>query len=193
MVHLYQVRRDAIIEAAASVLRESGPNALTHRAVAAEAGVPLAATTYYFASKEELLVEGLAAAAGAEVARLTQLADALDQAIAAGDDPAATIAQLLAGGLAAEYASVATKFEVYLAAYRRPSLRPACEGWIRAFRALAERAMARAGAADPERAGSLLVGAVDGLLMRRLALGEEELDAASFAGEIEPLVRALAA
>jgi DNA-binding transcriptional regulator YbjK len=184
-------RRDVIVEAAAGLLREGGPTALTHRAVATAAGVPLAATTYYFASKEELLAEGLAAAAGAEVARLTELAGVLDEALAAGGDAPEIISQLLAGALAAEYASVATKFEVYLAAHRRPALRPACERWIGAFRALAERAMSRAGAADPQRAGSLLVAAVDGLLLRRLATGEEPLDTRALAAELCELVMSL--
>lgn len=185
-------RRGVIVRAAADVLRDVGPSALTHRAVAAAADVPLAATTYYFASKDELLAEGLAVAAGAEVERLSQLADVLDEAVDAGGDAAETIARLLARALATEYASVATKFEVYLAAHRHADLRPACAGWIAAFRALAERAMDRAGAADPDRAGGLLVAGVDGLLLRRLATGGDAPDVETLAQEILDLVRALA-
>jgi DNA-binding transcriptional regulator YbjK len=184
-------RRDAIVAAAAGVLREGGPSAMTHRSVAAAAGVPLAATTYYFASKEELLAEALDVAAGAEVARLTRLADLLDTEVARGGNAAETIARLLASALAAEYGSVATKFEVYLAAHRHAVLRPACERWIRAFRELAERAAHRAGARDPVRAGSLLVAGVDGLLLRRLAIGEQAIEVESFQSELLDLVRAI--
>jgi TetR/AcrR family transcriptional regulator, regulator of biofilm formation and stress response len=183
-------RRETIIGAAATLIREGGPGALTHRAVADAAAVPLAATTYYFASKDELLGEALAVAAGAEVERLTELAAVLDQAVAAGDDPPATIARLLAGALAAEYGAVATKFEVYLAAHRRPELRAHCERWIGAFVALAERAMRRAGAADPAAAGALFVAAVDGLLLRRLATADA-LDEPHLAAQLDVLVRAL--
>lgn len=42
------------MSAAAELLLESGPTALTARAVAARAGVPLAATTYYFADQGQL-------------------------------------------------------------------------------------------------------------------------------------------
>ncbi|MBD5785551.1 TetR family transcriptional regulator [Cellulosimicrobium terreum] len=48
-------RRDAIVRGAADLILSEGPAAVTHRAVAARAGVPLAATTYYFTGLDELL------------------------------------------------------------------------------------------------------------------------------------------
>ena len=50
-------RKEKILAAAADVLAEGGPRALTHRAVATRAGVSLSATTYYFASKQDLVLE----------------------------------------------------------------------------------------------------------------------------------------
>ena len=50
-------RRDAIVEATLRTIGERGADAVTHRVVAAEAGVPLASTTYYFASKDALVRE----------------------------------------------------------------------------------------------------------------------------------------
>lgn len=47
-------RRRAILSAAAEILVEQGAAALTHRAVAARAGVSLGSTTRYFASIDEL-------------------------------------------------------------------------------------------------------------------------------------------
>ena len=44
-------RREAIVEATLRLIDRRGADAVTHRAVAAEAGVPLASTTYHFASK----------------------------------------------------------------------------------------------------------------------------------------------
>lgn len=49
-----EMRRDALIIAAARLLAREGLHSLTHRAVAAEAGLPLASTTYYFADLDEL-------------------------------------------------------------------------------------------------------------------------------------------
>ena len=48
-------RRQTIIEAAAAIIRESGPSAISHRSVAKRAGCSLSATTYYFDGLEDLL------------------------------------------------------------------------------------------------------------------------------------------
>ena len=53
-------RRREVLEAALRVVGRSGVRAATHRAVAAEAGTSLSATTYYFASGEDLLEQAFA-------------------------------------------------------------------------------------------------------------------------------------
>jgi DNA-binding transcriptional regulator YbjK len=62
-------RRAAILDATVRLMVREGLAAVTHRAVAREAGVPLAATTYYFASKDELVVEALEILVKDEIAR----------------------------------------------------------------------------------------------------------------------------
>ncbi|WBB59682.1 TetR family transcriptional regulator [Streptomyces sp. WMMC500] len=54
-----RARRRAIVRAAADLLVEGGGGDITHRRVAERAGVPLGATTYYFASLDELREAGL--------------------------------------------------------------------------------------------------------------------------------------
>lgn len=98
-------RRDALVDAAVALVLEEGPAALTHRALAARAGLPLASTTYHFASLDEILGEvgerlsarwvdmaravlgdtGALAAATTIAARAALLADAL---LPPGDDDA---------------------------------------------------------------------------------------------------------
>ena len=48
-------RRDALTAAAAELLGSGGFDAVRHRAVAEKAGLPLASTTYYFGSLDELV------------------------------------------------------------------------------------------------------------------------------------------
>lgn len=48
-------RRHELIAAAAALLTEGGFDAIRHRAVAERAGLPLASTTYYFDSLDELI------------------------------------------------------------------------------------------------------------------------------------------
>src|SRR3954454_22150107 len=52
-------RRDRIARAAITVVAERGIAGLGHRAVAAEADVPLGSTTYHFATLDDLLVAAL--------------------------------------------------------------------------------------------------------------------------------------
>lgn len=55
-----QRRRQQIIEATLQLIARDGVRAVRHRAVAAEAGVPLAATTYYFRDIGQLLRDSFA-------------------------------------------------------------------------------------------------------------------------------------
>lgn len=73
-------RRSAILKAAISLVLRSGMGAVSHRVVAAEAGVPLGATRYYFGGREELL---LACVNDLDVARSRAADDAIHQV--AGD------------------------------------------------------------------------------------------------------------
>lgn len=50
-------RRQDVIEGAAAILREQGPQGVTHRAVAQRVGCSLSATTYYFSGLDDLLEE----------------------------------------------------------------------------------------------------------------------------------------
>src|SRR3954467_1746032 len=61
-------RRAVLIHAAVGLIAREGLAAVSHRTVARAAGVPLGATTYYFASKTELLREALEVIADAEIA-----------------------------------------------------------------------------------------------------------------------------
>ncbi|MCY1436744.1 HTH-type transcriptional regulator AcrR [compost metagenome] len=53
-------RRQAILDAAMRIIVRDGVRAVRHRAVAAEAGVPLSATTYYFKDIQDLITDTFA-------------------------------------------------------------------------------------------------------------------------------------
>lgn len=63
-------RRAALLDAAAVLLAEGGFGAVSHRAVAERAALPLAATTYYFASRDELAAGAFEKIMRDELARL---------------------------------------------------------------------------------------------------------------------------
>jgi len=88
-------RRAAILAATVRILGTEGLTAVKHRAVAREADVPLAATTYYFSSKDELIAEALAILVQDEVERLAARAAAMGDALASPADAAAAMAEAL--------------------------------------------------------------------------------------------------
>ncbi|MFI7707370.1 TetR/AcrR family transcriptional regulator [Nonomuraea sp. NPDC049480] len=61
-------RRATLLAAAVALLTEGGFACVTHRAVAHRARLPLAATTYYFASRDQLLAEAFAQLVETELA-----------------------------------------------------------------------------------------------------------------------------
>src|SRR5579871_4901656 len=88
-------RREALLEAVLRIVADTGPDAVTHRRVAEVAELPLASTTYWFSSKEDLLAAALEFAAARDIAALDGRAAEL-----AGADPRDAVPTLILGPLA---------------------------------------------------------------------------------------------
>ncbi|MFJ3227419.1 TetR/AcrR family transcriptional regulator [Streptomyces sp. NPDC086783] len=153
-------RRGRIVEAAIRVVGAKGIAGLTHRSVAAEADVPLGSTTYHFATLDELLVAALRQA-NEGFAKVLVSRGALEDTRA---DLAAELAGLLGEWLAGDRTGVELEYELYLAALRRPALRPVAAEWCED---LAERLARRT---DPLTARAL-VALVDGICLQVLLTG----------------------
>src|SRR4051794_24436304 len=69
--------RDAIVAAAVRIVAREGVAAVTHRRLAAEAGVSLSSTTWHFAAKTDILEAALRWTADREVGRIGEIADRL--------------------------------------------------------------------------------------------------------------------
>ena len=185
-------RRRAIVEAALALLGRGGSGAVTHRAVANEAGVPLAATTYYFATKSELVLDAFALAMTEDVTALGA-AEPL-----AGDDPptvpqvAAWLASLLLGDFQDGRSTQLVLFELELEAARRPELAPMSRAWTAAYVRAVAPALARLGCREPERDAWIVVTALEGMSFELLASGERDAEAVLLPA-IERLLEALVA
>jgi DNA-binding transcriptional regulator YbjK len=158
-------RVDAILKAAIRIVGERGPDAVTHRAVAEEAGVPLAATTYYFSSKRELLDEALRYAADRDVEDMRRLAADFPVDAPSADVFAEIIARYLAYQARARRTMVVAQYELALEAARRPSLRTTARRQAEAFLVLVEPMLRAIGSREPRRDARLLMAAMDGLLL----------------------------
>lgn len=153
-----EARRIALQDAVIRVLEIGGPGAVTHRAVAAEAGVPLAAATYYFASIDDLLVSALLRVTEQQVALFAHLENG------SLTDAAAVLRQWVYGSRA----SAIAQYELLFLAMRRDGLREAADIWYRSLEDAIDPFVP-----DPRRARVVAL-AIDGLILRMLWRGEPE-------------------
>src|SRR4051812_5382580 len=159
-------RRDVLIRAAVGLIAREGLAAVSHRTVAKAAGVPLGATTYYFASKTELLCEALEVLADLEIRGLERVADRLDQPGVDTDRVADILADICGPqlGLGPKLA----RFEIYVEAARRPALRHIVARRTEALTRLAERALVAIGSPNAAECAEPLVAGLDGVLLQEL-------------------------
>src|SRR2546421_3961964 len=122
-------RRARIAKAAVEVVAQRGIDGVTHRSVAAAAGVPLGSTTYHFATLDDLLEVALAQAAEKNVHALKEWESALPP----GADFAAALAELVMGYINEQYRDTVVEYDLYIAALHRPALRKASAAWDEAL------------------------------------------------------------
>ncbi|WGP09406.1 TetR family transcriptional regulator [Streptomyces sp. SH5] len=168
-------RRTRIIDAALAVIAADGMAGLSHRTVAARADVPLGSTTYHFASLDELLVAALrrcnenfvqalrSSGLFAEEGETGRGEEGAGQG-AAGAGLAEELTRLLDRWFAGERGAIELEYELYLAALRRPALRPVAAEWTEEAVALLSRRT------DPQTARAL-VALMDGVCLQVLLTG----------------------
>ncbi|MGW8485047.1 TetR/AcrR family transcriptional regulator [Streptomyces sp. NPDC055886] len=162
-------RRTRIIDAALALIATEGIAGLSHRTVAAEADVPLGSTTYHFASLDELLVAALRRCNENFVQALrssglfTEEGDG-EWGGVADTDLAEELTRLLDRWFAGERGAIELEYELYLAALRRPALRPVAAEWTEEAVELLSRRT------DPETARAL-VALMDGVCLQVLLTG----------------------
>ncbi|WP_411127815.1 TetR/AcrR family transcriptional regulator [Streptomyces sp. x-19] len=121
-------RIEEITSATEQVIAERGIEGLTHRAVAEKAGVPLGATTYHFATKDDLIQAALQRSVDRYAA---YLADWVAQRPELTPEQLAVLlTDALMGCFGPQRDQQVMEFELYLAALRRPALRPIADRFI---------------------------------------------------------------
>lgn len=168
------MRRAALVDAAAAIVVEQGFAGVSHRAVAARSGLPLAATTYYFVSLEDLLAQAASVLAERHVEQVRAHLDRLpERSLRPVTAARHAVDVVLPPGLDA--ASLLGLYERYLEAGRSPSLRPVVLRWNAEVRRLIGVVLARTGYdTDP----ALALALVDGLAVTALAEGADPRRAA---------------
>lgn len=179
-------RREQILDAALRLIGRDGREAVTHRAVAEEAGVPLGSTTYYFDSRDDLLGQALEHVAAMEVERHRELGEELRSVKSPRQLADRLISELV--GVAGDRIAYIAEYELWLEAGRRPDLRDAATSWCDAEQRSVAGALESLGSSNPAADASLVVAALDGLGERLLA---REDDPAAAAKELRPQLQRL--
>ena len=168
--------REAIVSATVRIVAREGVAAVTHRRVAAEAGVALSSTTWHFATKAEILEAALHWTARREVDGMRAIADRLGHA---DFDPSAW-AEALGEWLIDQ---VTRDREIAVALYRLQVELLGSAGaaqvhreWGEGLRALGERVLERSSTTTPDLDIRLVVAALDGLRMGVISAGEQDVE-----------------
>lgn len=165
-------RRRTLLEAAIWVIGREGIDAVSHRRVAEVAGVPLGSTTYYFASREDMLVQALQYFATGEIEALRRTLGAVPGETWARDG-AAGVVQRLVEFLEpqvrdARWRTLA-QYTLFGEAARRPELRPVVHEWNAAWWQTLSEVLAALGRPAAQLDAQMLLGMLDGLLLAGIA------------------------
>jgi TetR/AcrR family transcriptional regulator, regulator of biofilm formation and stress response len=179
-------RRQRLLEATLRVLAREGPRAVTHRNVAEEAGVPLAATTYYFSSKDELLKEAFRFHAANELRRVENAIGEFGNSLSA-DDLAMYLAKFLADGLHESRQSLLAEYALLLEAAHDAQLEEFARQFYDAFADWLTAILEKLGSKSPAVDVRIILATLAGLEVDNLATPSTALDRA----ELESLTRRL--
>jgi AcrR family transcriptional regulator len=174
-------RRTRLLDTAIAVIAEHGLRGLTHRAVQVAAGLPHGSVTYYFKTREQLVLAVVERIIDIDRERARPaVRQLLQQLAAAREQPNhREIAALLRRWWTDSHQLLLARYELDLAGARDRSIRDAMARCGAEFRDLAELVAVQAGAPDPRFDAQVIAALVDGLMfdfVTRGALSDEQLE-----------------
>ena len=165
-------RRYALVSAAADLLCEGGFDAVRHRAVARRAGLPLASTTYYFSSLDDLIAKAVEHVGTRETEELRGRVAALSRRRRGAESTADLLVDLLVGESPETVTEeLISRYERIIACARQPGLRDIQRRILRQRTDAVVEVVERSGRAVRTELLTALVCAVDGAVVAALVGG----------------------
>ncbi|BBY26002.1 TetR/AcrR family transcriptional regulator [Mycolicibacterium sediminis] len=163
-------RRFALVSAAADLLCEGGFDAVRHRAVARRAGLPLASTTYYFSSLDDLIAKAVEHVGSRELEMLNFRVAGLSRRRRGAESTADVLVDLLVGEGpgSRESEELISRYERYIACARQPGLRDVQRRMMQQRADAVVEVVERSGRAVRDELVTALVCAVDGAVVASL-------------------------
>jgi DNA-binding transcriptional regulator YbjK len=154
-----------ILEAAVRVFGSGGPVAVTHRAVADAAGVPLGSTTYYFKDRDDLMRRTMEHAVNVEAERLNTIVDSFEGDITV-EASVELLTEMFFDKTIADPLYDLALFEMFLEATRNPDLRDLTRAWSQMIADLTDRVLPPTDPAIPRDVAVQIVATlIDGLML----------------------------
>ena len=153
-------------------MAREGVAAITHRAVAREAGVSHRLTTYYFETKEQMLREAFSHLSARSLERTERAAKSVAAArsrAAALEAAIDAVADVVLGGLRAEAGGAAAEFSLVLEIARQPGLAAGYAAWQERVQAIVCEHARALHSDDPEADARIIVAMLRGLQLELLA------------------------
>ena len=163
-------RRYALVSAAADLLCEGGFDAVRHRAVARRAGLPLASTTYYFSSLDDLIAKAVEHVGLREAEQLRSRVAVLSRRRRGAESTADVLVDLLVGEAPGPLVSeqLISRYERYIASARHPGLREIQRRILQQRTDAVVEVVERSGRSVRAELLTALVNAVDGAVVAAL-------------------------
>ena len=171
-------RRERLLEVTIELIAREGVDAVTHRRVAQLAGVPLGSTSYYFSSREEMLVQALETFGRQEIASLRARLTDVPLRRPSGRRYVDELLDFLAPQLGSDHWRTVAQYALLCEAARRPELAPVVREWNQAWWTVLEEVFEALKAPDPTLEARMLLAMLDGFLIEQLGAPEADFVAA---------------
>ena len=166
-------RREALLDAAITVVAEQGMRGLTHRAVETQAGLPHGSTTYYFGTRHDLVVALMQHMAETGRRAVEPIARQLTLAMAdrSREFDVDTVADGLIQWIDVAASMELARYELQVTSARDPEMKQLMIDTCDIFRQLCEPVVIACGSKNPERDSTVMQAAVDGFMFKRVTIG----------------------
>lgn len=164
-----QERRELLLQTTLKLIAERGVGAVSHRAVAEAAGLPLGSTTYWFDSRQQMLTEALEYFVRDEIAALNDRLAGLGGAGLSRSRMVDEFTTILMGQLGEDRWRTVAQYTLLQEAIRHPEVEAVCRNWTDAWDAALAGVFESLGVENPTLEAEMFLAMLDGILLGQLA------------------------
>jgi DNA-binding transcriptional regulator YbjK len=171
-------RRLLLLQTTLRLIAEDGIDAVTHRSVAEAAGVSPGSTTYWFASRQDMLRQALEHFARLEIEGLHERLGPIRGRRHSQSRLVDEFTELLLPQLGRDRWRTVAQYAFMQEAARRPELEAVCRQWSEAWESELAELFASLGTPLPRLEATMFLAMLDGLLLGQLAAPDDDVESA---------------